>query len=204
MESPCFHWCTYAIVFSLLRGYLFIHLPEQRKLLHNYLCGSTYHAWALSIHVSITDGKHRFFFFLPHVLTNYVLTDTTGVTLNSCYQRQVFRRDKCCVQDWYQNQAFLVSVLSSRSHTQQMKPYLYAWSCKYNYRSCTPLIHSSTYTPGGPPPQKKKTEQSIQSIFQDFALINSYLFSPCWIEHLFLIIITPRSSNLVENVLFYE
>ena len=29
----------------------------------------------------------------------------------------------------------------------------------------------------------KKTEQSIQSIFQDFALINSYLFSPCWIEH---------------------
>ena len=49
--------------------------------------------------------------------------------------------------------------------------------------------------PGGP----IKTEQSIQSIFQDFALINSYLFSPCWIEHLSLIIITPRSSNLVET-----
>ena len=29
-------------------------------------------------------------------------------------------------------------------------------------------------------------------------------FSPCWIEDLFLIIITPRSSNLVENFLFYE
>ena len=29
-------------------------------------------------------------------------------------------------------------------------------------------------------------------------------FSPCWIEHLFLLIITPRSSNLVENFLFYE
>ena len=55
--------------------------------------------------------------------------------------------------------------------------------------------------PGGP---KKKPEQSIQSIFQDFALINSYLCSPCWIQHLYLIIITPRSSNLVENVLFYE
>ena len=54
--------------------------------------------------------------------------------------------------------------------------------------------------PGGP----IKTEQSIQSIFQDFALINSYLFPPCWIEHLFLITITPRSSNLVENFLFYE
>ena len=33
---------------------------------------------------------------------------------------------------------------------------------------------------------------------------NSYLFSPCWIEHLFLIIITPRSSNLVENFSFRE
>ena len=36
--------------------------------------------------------------------------------------------------------------------------------------------------PPPPPPQKKKkkkkkkTEQSIQSIFQDFALINSYFF----------------------------
>ena len=29
-------------------------------------------------------------------------------------------------------------------------------------------------------------------------------FSPRWIEHLFLIIITPRSSDLVENFLFYE
>ena len=48
------------------------------------------------------------------------------------------------------------------------------------------------------------TEQSIQSIFQDFALINSYLLSPWWIEHLFFIIITPRSSDLVENFLFYE
>ena len=44
----------------------------------------------------------------------------------------------------------------------------------------------NTYIPGGP----IKTEQSI---FQDFALIN-----------IFLIIITPRSSNLVENLLFYE
>ena len=55
-----------------------------------------------------------------------------------------------------------------------------------------------------PPGDPIKTEQSIQSIFQDFALINRYLFSPCWIEHPFLIIITPRSSNLVENFLFYE
>ena len=34
---------------------------------------------------------------------------------------------------------------------------------------------------------------------------NQQLFSsPCWIEHLFPIIITPRSSNLVENFLSYE
>ena len=51
-------------------------------------------------------------------------------------------------------------------------------------------------------PNKNGTVDTVD--FQDFALINSYIFSPCWIEHLFLIIITPRSSNLVENFLFYE
>ena len=61
---------------------------------------------------------------------------------------------------------------------------------------CSPWGYS-TGIPGGP----IKMEQSI---FQNFALINIYLFTPCWIEHLFLIIITPRSSNLVENFLFYE
>ena len=43
-----------------------------------------------------------------------------------------------------------------------------------------------------------------QSIFQDNTPINSDLFSPCWIEHLLLIKITPSSSNLVTNFLFYE
>ena len=59
------------------------------------------------------------------------------------------------------------------------------------------MIENEIYIPGGP----KITEQSI---FQNFALINNYLFSPCWIEHLFLVIITPRSLNLVENFLFYD
>ena len=71
------------------------------------------------------------------------------------------------------------------------------------YSGSNSLIYicaENLYIPDGP----IKTEQSIQSIFQDFALINSYLCSPCGIEHLFLIIITPRSSNLVENFLFYE
>ena len=38
----------------------------------------------------------------------------------------------------------------------------------------------------------------------DFCCCCSDQQLPCWIEHLFLIIITPRSSNLVENFLFYE
>ena len=51
---------------------------------------------------------------------------------------------------------------------------------------------------GGPP---KEPEQSILlGLCSDQQLS----FSPCWIEYLFLIIITPRSSNLVENFLFYE
>ena len=76
------------------------------------------------------------------------------------------------------------------------------------YVFCTFLIWLYTGCP--PPPKKKKTtttnnnKTTEQSIFQDFALINSYLFSPCWIEHLFLIMITPRSSNLVDSFLFYE
>ena len=36
-------------------------------------------------------------------------------------------------------------------------------------------------------PTKNGTVDTVN--FQDFALINIYLFSPCWIEHLFLIII---------------
>ena len=61
-----------------------------------------------------------------------------------------------------------------------------------------PQLHSSCYYTGWPP----KTWNSW--FFLGLALINSYPFTPCWIEHLFLIIITPRSSNLVEKFLFYE
>ena len=38
----------------------------------------------------------------------------------------------------------------------------------------THILHESQTIPGGP---KKKPEQSIQSIFQDFALINNDLFT---------------------------
>ena len=63
------------------------------------------------------------------------------------------------------------------------------------------ILDSSSYNNTGWP-NKNGTVDTVD--FQDFALINSYLFSPCWIEHLFLIIITPRSSNLVQKLLFYE
>ena len=80
----------------------------------------------------------------------------------------------------------------------KMKPWKKALQKHRNYtaaaseRICT--------IPGGP----EITEQSIQSIFQDFTSNQQLFSSPCWIEHLFPIIITPRSSNLVENFLFYE
>ena len=53
---------------------------------------------------------------------------------------------------------------------------------------------------GWPPSQKKKRNSRFSGLCSDQQLS----FSPCWIEHLFLIIITPRSSNLVENFLTYE
>ena len=50
---------------------------------------------------------------------------------------------------------------------------------------------------GGPP---KNGTVNFLGLCSDEQLF----FSPCWIEHLFLIIMTPRSSNLIESFLFYE
>ena len=89
------------------------------------------------------------------------------------------------------------------------EPFNYTCTCQQGYtgESCGAgkLMYSSStkqqrwrpkfeLIPGGP----KKTEVD----FYEFALINSYLFSPCWIEHLFLIIITPRSSILWRTFYF--
>ena len=62
------------------------------------------------------------------------------------------------------------------------------------------LIITPIYRVPPPPPKKKKGTVDLLGLCSD----QRYRFSPCWIEHLFLIIITPRSSNLVENFLFYE
>ena len=65
----------------------------------------------------------------------------------------------------------------------------------------TNLLDVNAYT-GWP---NKNRNSRYSRFFRTLLAINSYLFSPpCWIEHLFLMITTPRSSNLVENFLFYE
>ena len=90
----------------------------------------------------------------------------------------------------------LVSVLQTRSS----RMFVFKKPHKNLLLGGTRQNFSHGYT--GWPPKKRNSRYS--RFLQDFPLINSYLFSPCWIEHLFLIIITPRSSNLVENFLFYE
>ena len=51
---------------------------------------------------------------------------------------------------------------------------------------------------GGPPP----TNGTVN--FIGLSSDEQLFFSPYWIEHPFLIIMTPRSSNLIDNFLFYE
>ena len=67
----------------------------------------------------------------------------------------------------------------------------------YFWISLFPYVWTALYRVA---PQKTGTVD----FFLGFALINIFLFSPCWIEHLVLIMITPRSSNLVKNFLFHE
>ena len=110
------------------------------------------------------------------------------------------------------------SELGNFSHLYNPKSIPYSvWGGRPIYEFCLHNIHGmfvgyfiiSMYTFSSavsllyrvPPPPNEIVDRVD---FSGLALINSYLFSPCWIEHLFLIIITPRSSNLVENFLFYE
>ena len=51
-------------------------------------------------------------------------------------------------------------------------------------------------------PTKNETLDTVD--FSKLCSDQQLSFSPCWIEHLFLILITLRSSNVVENFLFYE
>ena len=61
------------------------------------------------------------------------------------------------------------------------------------------------WPPPPPPPKKKKKNGTVDTVdFSGLCSDQQLFVSPCWIEHLFLIIITQRSSNLVENFLFYE
>ena len=60
------------------------------------------------------------------------------------------------------------------------------------------------YTGWPPPPPKKKRNSRYSRFCRTCSDQQLSFFSPCWTEHLLLIIITPRSSNLVENFLFYD
>ena len=61
---------------------------------------------------------------------------------------------------------------------------MYICMCVYTHTGCPP------------PPQKKKKKKNA-TVDQQLSLFTLF-------HHIFLIIITPRSSNLVENFLFYE
>ena len=70
----------------------------------------------------------------------------------------------------------------------------------------TPSLFTATNTT---PPSilyrvAQKERNSRYSRFSGLCSNQQLLSSLCWIEHLFPIIITSRSSNLVENFLFYE
>ena len=94
---------------------------------------------------------------------------------------------------------FLINTCSATGRVLQYRlQCFWQWTCTYSGVIFTYVCYLCAI-PGGP----QKTEQSIQSIFRTL-LWSTVIFLPCWIEHLFLIIITPRSSNLVENFLFYE
>ena len=117
-------------------------------------------------------------------------------TICTYFVSEVSKTDKCFCFCLTNHSILILSFIAIKypyHHALQLQSY------KSPVKMANSLDEACVCIPGVPP----KTEQSIQSIFQDFALINSYLFSPSWIEHLFLII-TPRSSNLVENYLFYE
>ena len=64
------------------------------------------------------------------------------------------------------------------------------------------LQHDNSYIPGGPPPPKKKPGIFDTVGFSGLCSDQQLSFSPCWIEHLFLIIIRPRSSIWLRTFYF--
>ena len=136
-------------------------------------------------------SRRRCIFFVLLFLCNVYFTSKAAMASNNCSSHL----QTCCIAQFIAKKLWQnfhndgVGILSSSTHmTDLWDPCLYLKTLNISYTGW---------------PKKNGTVDTVD-FFQDFALINSYLFSPCWIEHLFLIIITPRSSNLVENFLFYE
>ena len=78
--------------------------------------------------------------------------------------------------------------------------YISRFLLKWKKKVLVWMDYAQIIIPGGRP--KNGTVDTVD--FSGLCSNQQLSFSPCWVEHLFLIIITPRSSNLVENFLFYE
>ena len=93
-------------------------------------------------------------------------------------------RSRCCKLVWY----FIERGTRLNGHLPNfgsLMVHVFVILCKYT---------------GWPP--KNRTVDTVD--FSELCSDQQLSISPCWIEHLFLFIITPRSSNVVENFLFYE
>ena len=92
-------------------------------------------------------------------------------------------------------------LLSARFCEIHLDLYKNVWIQKSDYYWNKPPVRwkRKKCMQGGP-----EERNSPYSKFSELCSNQQLLSSLCWIEHLFPIIITSRSSNLVENFLFYE
>ena len=98
--------------------------------------------------------------------------------------------------------ADLISAVFS-SGTNNILAWRLQWQCEYTHSFLYYKVlyrYTIKYYTGWP-----RNNGTVDTVDFSGLCSNQQLFSSlCWIEHLFPIIITPRSSNLVENFLFYE
>ena len=150
---------------------------------------------------------------LRHTYTHTTYTHArtnihTQITHSSIYRRAQRTDGHTCPYPSTHTHAHTPTHTHTHTHTHNTHTYAHTHTCRHTHTQHT---HTHTHTSA-----RTNTHTQITQAytgcpknngtvnFQDFALINSYLFSPCWIEHLFLFIITPRSFNLVKKFLFYE
>ena len=121
------------------------------------------------------------------------------MTLNSSLYYQIFEFDTNIIQ-------ILVGIIGSTY--RKGKFWKQSWNVNTEQQACKmplPEIHMGI---GVSSPTiyrvAQKERNSRYSRLSGLCSNQQLLSSLCWIEHLFPIIITSRSLNLVENFLFYE